>query len=316
MSDHEDAGGVALRMDRIDRAAKAAERDLARRRTLAGARPATAKDAADHAARVARLRQLHAAPFRPQTWSALAERGRLEVAARPRLREFEARKALNAYRPTLIDQLVGRERERRRALAAAVVEAARADEAEYQQARAEAARHNAQVEFAERLLALEPVTLELAFTRHTGLPTIADVLGDVVVDRSGACGGLNVRALVLPADEMPDELVDSDADGARILRLMRPGERHELHCAYVCSAALRLATETLGLFAAPSVQVTLACDLDLGGEAPERAAILRMAAPADQMQRISGQKVDPIATAVRLGARTSWTAAAGFRPLD
>ncbi|MFN3520880.1 MAG: hypothetical protein ACK4YQ_01430 [Phenylobacterium sp.] len=303
---------------RVERVAKRLARDKDRqdRHQRRGESPeATAAEAAALEARIAALTQVHHLAYDPQDWASVAARGEFAYPTRSNLNEAAARKALTSFRPGLLDRLLGLDQDKRRALAARVAEAAARDEAAYRVARKVVDEHNAEVQFALRLLDLDVPTIEKSLLTHTTLATIGPAIEGVRV-HVPARGRLVVVVAGLDLEDMPDEGCERQG-GKLVFRPLARGAMAALHRQCVCSAALRVAAEVLSAAPVEWVEVVVECDItDRVTGQVERAQVLHVKVGHRALAETRLEDLDPVQAVKDFGGRMEWTAAESFAPIE
>jgi len=304
---------------RVERVAKRIARDQARqeRSVIRAERPEASSSEIDALnARIAALTECHHVVYDPTDWAAVAARGEVERPTRSNINEAAARKALTSYRPGLWDRLLGLDQDRRRALVAKVAEAASRDEAAFRAARKIADTHNAEVEFAMRLIELDVKTIERSLIEHTTLDDIGPAIEGVRL-HVPAKGRLVARVAGLELEDMPDEEVEVTAQGKAVFRPMSRAGMAQLHRRNVCSAALRVAAEVLSAAPVEWVEVVVECDIvDRISQEVNRAQILHVKIGHRALTELTLDKLDPVEAVKGFGARMDWSASEGFAPVD
>lgn len=297
---------LAREAERNDRSAKRAEQDDDSPEIIAEVR-----------ARTAALSTAHCVTYAPKDWAAVAAPGPVEWPVRSNPNEAAARRALTAYRPGWIDRLFGFDQDKRRALVALVAEAASQDEAAFRAKRDAAQKHNAEVEFATRLLQLHVPSIQKALSDHTTFDKIGSVIDGVrlhVPER----GRLIAIVAGLELAEMPHESVKVLGAGRAALRPLSRAELHEFHRNYVCSVALRVAAEVLSAAPVAAVEIVVECDLfDQETEETRRAGVLHAKVTHNGLAALILSKIDPVDIVTNaFEGRMDWTVNRDFAPID
>lgn len=308
---------IDLTMDRIEREAKrAAEAKTLQSRFAGGVegRMGPAAEADALAARITELTQCHRTPYRPKDWASVAAKPRIQV-VRTNDREVEARRALHDFQPSWLERLFGSDRDRRRQLAARVAEAATQDEQAYRAAWKAAQAQNAEIDFACKLAELDLRTINDALGEHT---TLSSAFGAVRRYRfsTPAKGRFQIQLEAHDLADLPCEEAERQPGGRAVFRPMPMGRRHQLHGANVCAAALRFATEMLGVLPLDQVEVVVHGDLrDRQTGLFVRHPILQMTLTHAQATAAPFASAEPMSLAAQLGARINWTIQTGFGPI-
>jgi hypothetical protein len=242
-------------MARLNRAAKLLDREKALEARAAerqGRTEAPAGAVSAYRARVAALTDCHRIPYAPKDWAAVAAKGLVDNPVRTNVNGAAARRALLSYRPTFWDRLFGLDQDRRRLLNARVAQEESKDEAAYRAAYKAAAEHNAEVEFAMKLVALDLRAVRASLAKNTTIGEIGPAIEgyDLTVP---ARGRLAVTIAGLEQDDMPDERCEIGDDGKGVYQPLSRAAMSGLHRANICSAALRVGAELLS--AAPVATV-------------------------------------------------------------
>jgi hypothetical protein len=305
-------------MTRLNHASRVLSRQLeraerqAQRRSGAPAPPGAMKA---YRARVAALTDCHRIAYSPMDWSSVAARGEIERPLRANLNELAARRALVAYRPTLMDRLFGLEQEKRRELAMRVAQEASKDEAAYRAACKIATEHNAEVQFAVRMVKLEIPALNKALADHGTVDDIGPAIEgfELVVP---AKGRLKVVISGLELDDMPDERCEPQDDGSMVFKPLPTVVRNTLHRANLCAAALRVGTEVLSIAPVAFVDLVVECDVpDAETGEPARLPVLQLRLTHRALTETALSTADPVEAFTAFGGKMEWSAAGGVSAL-
>jgi hypothetical protein len=304
---------------RVERVAKRLARDKDRQDRFArhAERPeASAAEATALQARITALTECHRIDYDPTDWAAVAARGLLERPSRSNVNEVAARRALTSYRPSFMDRLLSLEQDKRRVLVGRVAEAASKDEAAYRAARSVVDAHNAEVEFAMRLIELDVPSIEASLVKNTSLSAIGPAIEGLQI-HVPTRGRLAVVVSGLDLDDMPDESCETGTAGKLVFRPMTRIAMAELHRRCIAAAALRVAAETLAAAPVEWVEVVMECDITdrVNGET-QRARVLHVKVGHRALTDMDLQKADPVETIDRFGARYDWMGGDGFAPID
>lgn len=306
---------IIATMSRVDRATKKALRDR-ERKAREGVKRSTAPDlAARYEVLFEQLTRAHCVKYERRNWREILETGLVEPAVRANALEKKARHAMTNYRPGVIDGLLGLQQDRRRALAAKVLEAAKKDAELFARAKRNAELHNLDVELAERMMALNIEAIETALKAHMPAAELAPVLEGLGVDMPVA-GKLVVHLDVLELDAMPDESVGLNDNGRSVHAYLSTAARREMHLANVCSAVLRTGVEVLSVV--PIDQIEILARGFLPGKTRdglEQHPILHVRLTHEALRAMDLRRLEPVSTVTALGARISWEIDRGFGPI-
>lgn len=307
---------IIATMSRVDRATKKALR-ARERKAREGVKRSTAPSlAADYEVLFERLTRAHCVKYERRNWRDVLETGPVEPAVRANTLEKKARHALANYRPGVIDGLLGLQADRRRALAAKVLEAAKKDAELFARAKRNAELHNLDLELAETMMALELGSIERALKAHLSAEELTPILEGLGVDMP-APGKLVVHLDVLELDAMPDERVGLNENGRSVHAYMSGAERREMHLANVCAVVLRIGVEVLSVVPIDKVEILARCFLPggAGRDALDQHPILHVSLSHEAVRAMDLRRMEPVSTVTSLGARISWEIDRGFSPI-
>lgn len=305
---------VIAPISRVDRATSRVVRESDRKsRPTSRRRPSRAEVEA-HQALILRLTEIHKVTPKRVDWERIEAEGPVAPAIARDAVSAAARKKLAEYRPSLMDTLMGVEREKRRELTEKVIEAARADAELWAKAKAEADAHNRLLALAADVRALK-VEAVAGVLKVRGLP---DALKDIVEGltlHAPTPQRLVARVDLLEFDALPDENCLSGATTATWVE-MSPAERAELQLANACSVALRVAVEMLQVVTVEAVEVVARVCRPAGLAEVDMQAVLHAKVPMAALAKLQLRKLDAAPTVAALGARVAWTPARGLAPID
>ncbi|WP_312160776.1 hypothetical protein [Phenylobacterium sp.] len=307
---------IIATMSRVDRATKKALRERERKERSTARRSAAPELAARYAALFEQMTRAHCVKYERRDWVKIAEVGPVEPAVRAHALEKKARRALANYRPGIIDGLFGLQQDRRRALAAKVLEAAKKDAELYGMARRNADLHNLDISLAAAMTALDYGAIETALQAHLPIPALQPILEGLAVAMPGP-GRLVVHIDMLELDALPDESVELNDAGRSVHALITPTARHELQLAYVCSAALRVGLEVMTVVPIDRIDILVRCFLPAAkarGEA-EQYPIAHLRLTHEQLKAMDLRRMEPVSTFTALGGRLDWDVGRGFAPI-
>ncbi|MDO8377769.1 hypothetical protein [Phenylobacterium sp.] len=305
-------------MNRIDRATKRTMRERERKERVAARvkKPETTAAAAGaYDKLIERLTRAHCIKYARKNWTEIAARGLVEPALRTHTKEQIARKKLARYEPGLIDALFGLGADRRRALAEAVLTAAKEDADLYNRGKRAAEAHNLDVNLAASVLARDLSAIEQTLRINLDLEAITPALEGFAVVQPGP-GRFIVYIDALELDALPDEAVVA-IDGDRAGYLPMPtANLQELHISNICSISLRIGVEVLSVVGGEDIEVITRTHLlqRQGGEF-EQHPVLYVRLPHTAMLRMDLTRLEPVSTITALGGRLDWDATRGFAPI-
>ncbi len=300
---------IIAAMSRIDRVAGRGIRERDRRLRAAERRRPGRREVETYDALIQRLSKVHQVEFERIDWDRLEAEGPVVPTVARDAVSAVARQKLANYRPSLIDAMLGLEREKRRALMEKVVEAAKAAAELYARAKSQADSHN-------RMLALAPDVRELKIEAIAGVLKAngaAAVLKDVVEGfrlysegKSRLIGQIDLWEY----DALPDEACTSAGYAP-----LSDADRCELHLANACAAALRAATEILQAAHTPSVEIMARVCRPGGLAEADMHPVLHVKVSVEALRKLQLTKVDAPQAVAALGAQIDWNSARGFVPI-
>lgn len=306
---------VLTTASRAERATMRAAREMARREAEQEdprpGRVALDDGLAMTARQFERLTGVHRTAYQRSDWREHAQREPLPVPVRTHEREKAARRALATYQPNWQDRLLGDEATRRRQLAAKVMEAASADEAQFQKAFRAVDAENAKILLARKLLQLDPQAIKEAITQTSKLAELTETMNGVGVALPG--NGRIVAVVDVPSlADMPLEKASTAGGGRR--DPMTSEERRRLHLASICSTALRVGAEFVSVLPLGAVEVVVECDLS-EGQRGSREPILQLLMTSALLGSLDWKCGEPVQLATSVGARLDWSVEKGFVPI-
>lgn len=307
---------IIATMTRVERATRKALRER-ERKERAGVRHSTVPElAARYEAKFEQLTRAHCVKYERRDWNEVAGAGLVEPPIDTRPLEKKARHALANYRPGLLDDLLGRQAERRRALAAKVFEAAKKDAQNHAKAKRAAETHNLDVGLAAAVLALDTNAIEAALKAHISVEELSPILEGLGIDFP-LQGKLVVHLDALELDAMPDESVGLNEAGRSVHMAIPPSARCEMHLTNVCSTVLRVAAEVLARVPMERIDLVARCYLPSSKPRaePEQHPILHVRISHQQLAGMDLRRLEPVSTISALGARVDWEIGRGFAPI-
>jgi hypothetical protein len=301
--------------NRIDRATRRALRDKERKERAVGARDAEAAVAALEA-RLEQLTRLHCVAYARKDWNEAARQTLVEPSVKPHAKEQAARRALANYVPGIIDSLFGLEADKRRRLNERVLEAAREDAVLYAKAKKAADDHNLDINLAPGVLAMDPESIETALRAHLPVAELAPAVEGLLF-ACPAPGKLTVYLELLELDALPDEVCTPGPAGEIVFGPMPASQRYELQLLNACSAALRVAVETLAQVPVDAVEILARCHLfNPATRELEPYPVLYLKAPHEALARMDLRRLEPVSTVTALGGRVDWELGRGLAPIQ
>ncbi len=213
--------------------------------------------------------------------------------------EQQATAALNGYAPGLQDKLLGRIESKRAELRAAVEEARRRDDLAYGHACTEHDRAMARWKWFHEVargvcagdLRAYAAVLEQMSPFHE-----LEELGTAVKVVVPSAWCLDATVAVRDADIIPNEEHTLTASGKLSIKKVPQGKYWELYRAHVCSSALRVGRELLGLLPVQFVIVHVAAPmLNPSTGHQEEQPVLSVGFARETMARLAFDTVDPAA---------------------
>lgn len=308
---------VIATMNRIDRATKRTLRERERKeRPAARARKAdtTVANAAKYDKLVENLTRAHCIKYARKDWNTIASQGLVEPAPRTHTKEQIARKKLARYEPGLIDALFGLGADRRRALAEAVLTAAKEDADLYNRGKRAAEAHNLDVKLASSVLALDLSAIEQTLRINLDLEAITPALEGFAITMPSS-GRIIIYLDALELDAIPDEAiiaVDNERAGYAVMPM---ANIQEMHISNVCSITLRIGTEVLAVVGGDSVEVVTRCHQPGRTGEYEQHPVLYVRLPHAALSRMDLTQLEPVSCITALGGRLDWDASRGFAPI-
>lgn len=301
-------------LSRVDRAAGRLVRDSDRKRRDASRRRATRADVEAHEALIVRLTEIHKVTPTRVDWSLIEAEGPVAPAIARDATSAAARKKLADYRPTLMDNLLGVEREKRRELMEKVIEATKVDAELWARAKAEADIHNRLLALAPDVRALKLEAIGGALAIRGALAPLKDLVEGVTLHEPTP-GRIVARVDLVEFDALPDEACLAGPTSAAWIG-MSAAERAELQLANACSLSLRVAVEILQVAPAEAVEVVARLCRTGGLVESDLHPVLHVKIPLAALVKLQLRKVDAAPTVAAFGARVAWTPARGLSPID
>jgi len=300
---------IIAAMSRIDRVAGRGIRERDRRLRTPGRPRPSRREIELHEAMIARLTRVHQVTFRPIDWARIEADGPVAPMISRDAVSSVARQNLANYRPSLVDNLLGLEREKRRELTHRVVEAAKADAELYAQAKAQAAAHNRVLALAPEVRAMNAEAIAGVLKANGADLALKDVVEGfrIVADgKSRLIGQLDLWEY----DALPDEACASSGYVP-----VSETDRGQLQLANACAVALRAAIEILQIAPVATVDVVARVCRPGGLAEADLEPVLHVQVPAEAVAKPHFHKLDATEAAAALGARIDWSPARGLGPI-
>jgi hypothetical protein len=299
---------------RVDRIADRGLRESQRKVRGTVRRKPSRADVAAYKARIAALTEAHKIEFERVEWDEIVECGPVAPDISRDSESAAAKRALLEYRPSIIDNLLGREQQRRRELLQKVSEAARADIELLARGKAYAERHN-------KLLALAPDVRALKVEAIAGALKangIVEALEHVVegLSLTAPTPGRIVAMLDLPEfDAIPDEKCSVGAAGGTYSDIPMP-DRCQLQLKCAASLVLRVAVEVLQVAPLEAVEVIgRQCRHD-DHEGGDMETVLHAKVSLAALKKVQLMDADPAPALSAMGLRLDWSDARGLAPIE
>ncbi|TAJ68422.1 MAG: hypothetical protein EPO51_26380 [Phenylobacterium sp.] len=296
-------------MSRIDRVAGRGIRDRDRkRRDDTRGRPSRAEVEA-YELLIERLTTIHQVAFDRIDWAKLEAEGPVVPTVARDAISAAARHKLANYRPSLFDNLLGLEREKRRELTNRMVEAAKADAELYGRAKAQADAHNRTLALAADVRALKVEAIAGVLKANRGAATLKDVIEGFRLHVEGP-NRLIGEIDLFEYDALPDEACTPAA-----YKPLTDAERCRLQLANACAVALRAAVEVLRTAPVDAVEIVARRCRPGGFAETDLEPVLHVKVTAAALASLQLQKADAVTTIADMRAQIDWTPARGLVPI-
>lgn len=300
-------------LSRVDRAAGRMIRDGERKGRGTGRRRATRPEATAYEALLGRLTKAHHVVFKPIDWADIEAQGAVVPTVARDAMSAEARRRLSAYRPSLIDSLLGLEQQKRRELTDKVVAAAKADAELYARAKAMADQHNRLLALAPDVRAMKVEAVAGALKANGAAAAMKELVEGFALYLEGS-RRLVAQVDIIEFDALPDEACLPGA-GAPIYRAIPENERYELQLANAASVSLRAAVEVAQVAPTETIEVVARLCRPGGLAETDLVPVLYAKVPAAALAKLQLAKLETAAILGALSARVDWTSARGLAPI-
>lgn len=300
---------IIAAMSRIDRVAGRGIRERDRRLRNAARRRPSRRDIESHEALIERLTKAHQVVFERIDWNRMEADGPVVPTVARDAVSTVARQKLANYRPSIIDGLLGLEREKRRELTNKVVEAARADAELYARAKAQAASHNRILALAQDVRAMNPEAIAGVLKANGAAEALKDVVEGFRLFAEGK-SRLIGQIDLWEYDALPDEACApsghvpvSDAD------------RFQLQLTNACAVSLRAAVELLQVAPVSVVEIVARVCRPGGLAEADLQPVLYVKVSAEALAKLQLKKLEAVPTVAALNAQLDWNTARGLAPI-
>jgi len=300
-------------LSRVDRVAARSLRESERRRRTGERRRAGKADADAWAAQVAKLTEAHHVTFKRMDWAEIEAMGPVAPNVPRDAVSAAARRKLTAYRPSLADSLLGRERDRRRELTDKVIEAAKADAELYARAKAEADAHNRKLALAAEVRALNPDAIAGVLKVSGVGKALKDVVEAFSLRTEG--GRLVAQVDLIEFDALPDQECKTGPAGTAWTELS-VADRAQLQLNNACSVVLRAAVEVLQATSVEIVDVVARICRPGGLAETDFDVVMHVKVPAMALAKANLRKMEAPTVVSALAGRFDWTSTRGLAPIS
>jgi len=303
---------VVAPMSRVDRVTGRGLRERDRKLRAAEHRRPSRSEAEAYEALVERLTKCHQVGFERFDWQQVEEMGPVVPNVARDAVSAVARQKLANYRPSIMDSLLGREREKRRELTNKVVESAKADAELYNRAKAEAAAHNKILALAADVRDLKPEAIAGVLKANGAAAVLKDVTEGFRLFGEGK-SRLIGQIDLWEYDALPEEAYSTTTVVARTV--LMEAERCQMQLAHACSVSLRAAVEVLQVAPLESVEIVARVYRPGGQQETDIDPVLYLNVSREALAKLQLRKLDAPPAAVALGMQVDWTPARGLYPI-
>lgn len=303
---------VVASMSRVDRVAGRGLRERDRKLRATERRRATRGEAEAYEQLIERLTKAHQVEFKAVDWAEIEATGPVAPAIARDAVSAVARQRLANYRPSLIDSLLGREREKRRELTDKVVASAKADAELYALAQAQAAAHNKILALAPDVRAGKVEAVAGVLKANGAAAALKDVVEGFRLFGEGR-DRLIGQVDFWEYDALPEEACT--VSGGVTRTALMEAERCQLQLTNACAVALRAAVEILQVTPAESVEIVGRLCRPGGLAETDMEPVLYLSVPRLVLSKLQLGKLEATPTASALGVQVDWTPARGLAPI-
>lgn len=294
---------------RIDRVAGRGIRERDRKLRTPERRRPSRREIESYDALIARLSKIHQVRFERIDLDRIEADGPVAPTVARDAVSAVVRQQLANYRPSLIDALLGLEREKRRALMEKVVEAQKADAELYALAKAQADAHNRILSLAGDVRDLKVEAIAGVLKANGAAAALKDVVEGFRLHAEGKSRLIGEIDL-LEFDSLPDE-ASTSAGYAPV----SDADRCELQLANACAVVLRAAVEILQAAPVPSVEIVARLCRPGGLMESDLEPVLHVKASAEALQKLQLPKLEAPPTLAAFGPQIDWTSTRGLVPI-
>jgi hypothetical protein len=253
-------------------------------------------------------------------WQRIAEAPPPPEPLPTRTHAAEAEAALQAFRPGLLDRLLGRVERKLLELRAAIPRAAAQDSTEHRKALGEHQKQRAEWTESQQLahaMLAGNADAWLTALEQSGVFEEIDALGSRIVFGIHESGPPEAEIHVNTDEVIPREERALLQSGRLSVKRMPAGRFNELYQDYVCGCVLRIAREVFALLPLQGVIVTAVANvLDTSSGHVGEQPILSVAFPREGLERLNFDALDPSDSMKGFVHRMSFKKATGFAPVS
>jgi hypothetical protein len=189
------------------------------------------------------------------------------------------------------------------------------DDATHAAQQAAAARRNAEIRTAQRILERDLDAMVRVLEEHSALGALPfSVEG---VDTMFLDGRIIAVVDGLDLEDMPEESFTLLKSGKASVKTLPVGRRYEIHREAICSAAVRVAVEFLSVLPVDEVEVLMLTDiLDRATGHIDARPVLHLRVAAQAVRALNLARTEAPALVERLGGHMDWSKRDGFRALN
>lgn len=303
---------VIASMSRVDRVAGRGIRERDRKGRDVGRRRPNQAEAKAYEALIERLTKIHQVAFTRLDWAKIEAEGPVVPTVARDAVSAAARQKLANYRPSVLDNMLGREREKRRELTNRIVEAARADAELYGRAKAEADAHNRTLALAADVRALKVEAIAGVLKANGAAAVLKDVVEGFRLYADGP-SRLSGEIDILEYDALPDEACTSE--GGLAYAPVTDVERRQIQLSHACAVVLRAAVELLRVAPIEAVEVVARLCRPGGLADTDLQPVMHVKVTAQALAKLQLRKLDAPPLVAELAAHIDWTPARGLGPI-
>jgi hypothetical protein len=230
--------------------------------------------------------------------------------------EDKAAAALSSYRPSWFAKTFGFEKGQRAKLSGAIDAGRRADEDDFSARVSASEKRKLEIEFAQRLVALDHGAVAQAVNERTSLGDLPFCIEglDLLFTESQ-----RIIAVVdgLDLEDMPEESITLLQSGKASMKGLSKSKVLELHRENICSSALRVAMELLQTLPVEEVEIVMHSDiLDRGSGHIRGKPVLYLRVAAQALSTVNLDRAEASPLVDRLGGHLDWSSREGLREIN